>query len=153
MTTRAWTRRLALCATLAAPLLLALFDALPEESEPDPLAPMPLASLETSQVPRGLRNFADRASLRAAPGAQPPRILYPPDGAQLDTRREGGTHGVVQLEANAGTPPYRWSVNGMPVPEGLAGGHAHWQPDGPGFARLTVIDAAGKRASVSVRIQ
>ncbi|TMJ72024.1 MAG: hypothetical protein E6G73_13790, partial [Alphaproteobacteria bacterium] len=28
----------------------------------------------------------------------------------------------------------------------------YWQPDGPGFARLTVIDAQGRSARATVRL-
>lgn len=139
----------------AAPLLFAVFDRLPAETEPDPLAPAAegLRTAVSAPVPRGLRRFAERDSPRMPGNTSPPRIQFPPDGAQLDLTREDGQRGALKLEANSGTPPYRWSVNGMPVPAPLWAAVPSWQPDGPGFVRVTVVDAAGKRASATVRVR
>ncbi len=140
---------------MAAPVLYAVFDRLPAETEPDPLAPAAdgLDTAVSAPVPLGLRRFTERDSSRMPGNAVPPRIQFPPDGSQLDLMREDGQRGPLRLEANSGTPPYRWSVNGMPVPAPRWAGTPSWQPDGPGFARVTVVDAAGRRASASVRIR
>ena len=139
----------------AAPLLFAVFDRLPAETEPDPLAPAADGSqaATAAPVPRGLRHFTERDSLRMPGNALPPRIQFPPDGAQLDLTQGSGGRGPLKLEANSGTPPYRWSVNGMPVPTPPFAAVPSWQPDGPGFVRVTVVDAAGKRASAIVRVR
>jgi len=139
----------------AAPLLFAVFDRLPAETEPDPLAPAAdgLRATGSTPVPRGLRQFTERDSVRMPGNASPPRIQFPPDGAQLDLNREDGLRGALRLEANSGTPPYRWSVNGMPVPTPRYAAVPSWQPDGPGFVRITVVDAAGRRASATVRVR
>lgn len=138
----------------AAPLLFSAFDLLPAETEPDPLAPavvMPAA--RAVPLPRGLRHFAERDGMRGPFNATPPRIQFPPDGAQLDLTMENGNRGPMQLEADSGTPPYRWSVNGVPITAPSLGALPRWHPDGPGFARVTVTDAAGRRSSVTVRVQ
>ncbi len=136
----------------AAPLLFAVFDRLPAETELDTLAPATEASA-AAPVPRGLRHFAERDSPRLPGNTTPPRIQFPPDGAQVDLSRDDGARGLMRLEANSGTPPYRWSVNGLPVPAPAFAAVPSWQPDGPGFVRVTVIDAAGRRASATVRIR
>ena len=136
----------------AAPLLFSVFDRLPAETEADPLAPTSDAA-SVATIPRGLRHFAERDGMRMPGGGSPPRIRFPPDGAQLDTTRENGERGPVRLEAHSGTPPYRWSVNGLPVPIPAWAGPPLWQPDGPGFVRVTVVDAAGRRASANVRVR
>ncbi len=139
----------------AAPLLFSVFDRLPAETEPDPLMPATdaLQTAVAAPVPRGLRHFAERDSPRMPGNASPPRIQFPPDGAQLDLTRENGGRGPLKLEANSGTPPYRWSVNGVPVPAPALAAAPLWQPDGPGFVRVTVMDAAGRRASATVRVR
>jgi penicillin-binding protein 1C len=139
----------------AAPLLFAVFDRLPTETEPDPLARVPdaLRTATEAPVPRGLRLFTERDSTRMPGSATPPRIQFPPDGAQLDLTQDSGGRGPLKLEANSGTPPYRWSVNGLPIPTPPYAAAPSWQPDGPGFVRVTVVDAAGRRASASVRVR
>ena len=139
----------------AAPLLFAVFDRLPVETEPDRLAPVAsgLSTAVSPPVPRALRRFVDRDNTHMPGNAVPPRIQFPPDGAQLDLTRENGQRGPLKLEANSGTPPYRWSVNGIPVPTPPWAAVPSWQPDGPGFVRVTVVDATGRRASASVRVR
>ena len=46
-------------------------------------------------------------------------------------------------------------VNGVPVGSSGAGGRRtlFFEPDGPGFVRLTVMDARGVSDSVMVRLQ
>jgi len=44
-------------------------------------------------------------------------------------------------------------VNGAPLDTArIVGRRAYWHPAGPGFARVTVIDAAGQQASANVRL-
>jgi penicillin-binding protein 1C len=137
----------------AAPILYAVFDRLPAETEPDPLAPTAASDAVSAPVPLGLRRFADRDSTHMPGNVSPPRIQYPPDGAQIDLMLDNGTRGPLKLEANSGTPPYRWSVNGVPVASPRWAAVPFWQPDGPGFVRVTVMDAAGRRASATVRVR
>ena len=139
----------------AAPILYAVFDRLPAETESDPLASVAdgLRTAVSAPVPLGLRRFVDRDNTHMPGNASPPRIQFPPDGAQLDLSRDDGGRGPLKLEANSGTPPYRWSVNGMPVPTPAWAAVPSWQPDGPGFVKVTVVDAAGRRASATVRVR
>jgi penicillin-binding protein 1C len=78
-----------------------------------------------------------------------PQIVYPPDGARVElTSGERAMPLVLKLQG--GRAPFRWLANGRPV-EGLSRRRtSQWQPDGAGFSRLTVIDAAGRSASVGV---
>ncbi|GGF42395.1 penicillin-binding protein 1C [Aliidongia dinghuensis] len=136
----------------AAPLLFTLFDLLPAETSADGPAALAEAGPSTP-LPRALERFADRDGLHALPKANPPRILFPPDGAQIDVADETGRLGPLQLEADSGTPPYRWSVNGVPLPSPGLAAPVQWQPDGPGFARVTVTDATGRRTSATIRLR
>jgi len=136
----------------AAPVLFSLFDLLPAEPGGDSTAFAADGGAPTP-LPRALAQFADREGLRALPNAKPPRILFPPDGAQLDVTDETGRLGPVQLEADSGSPPYRWAVNGIPVAAPQLAALPRWQPDGPGFARITVTDTVGQRSSATIRLQ
>lgn len=148
----------------AAPALFRAFDLLPAETLPDPLAPRDAEAIATPRpIPRALRHFADHDAQHALARAAPPRIMFPPDGAELDLERDNGSAGAtqvgiprlgaLQLQASSGTPPYRWSVNGVPIAVPNDGMAAQWQPDGPGFARVTVTDAAGRRSSATIRVR
>ncbi len=116
---------------VAAPLLFRIFALLPSE-EP---TSQPRASAEASLAP----------ALRRKAGGTPLRILFPPGGVELayDPYRPVG------LRAAGGSPPYRWLIDGSPLPPGPA---PAWVPNGPGFKHLTVMDGKGLLASVDVRL-
>jgi penicillin-binding protein 1C len=82
----------------------------------------------------------------AAPGGAP-KIVYPPDGALIEWRGE-----ELSLEASGGKRPFRWLVDGKPLPPGLPRRTIYWQPEGIGFSQLTVIDADGHSARSTVRL-
>ena len=64
----------------------------------------------------------------------------------------GGTDPVA-LKVTGGEAPLTVFVNGIPL-AGTAQGRAFFfTPEGPGFVRLTVMDARGKADSVTVRLQ
>ena len=44
-------------------------------------------------------------------------------------------------------------VNGLPLPAGPGRRTLFFEPEGPGFVRLTVMDAKGATDSVMVRLQ
>ena len=57
------------------------------------------------------------------------------------------------LKLQGGRAPFRWLANGKPLAEPSPPPHRHWQPDGTGYSTLTVIDAAGRAASVKVFVE
>lgn len=130
---------------LAAPVLFEAYQRI--KSAPVPLPPPPPETLivSTAKLPQPLRRFTGRdAVFSAAPDA--PKLIFPPDGAHLSV--EGG----VPAKIRDGTPPFTWLANGSPV---LAGARTRevFLPDMlPGFSNLTVIDAAGRSARVTIRI-
>jgi penicillin-binding protein 1C len=137
----------------AAPLLFALFDLLPVEAGGDGSSTITAGTIAPVPLPRALEHFADRDALRTLPNAQPPRILYPPDGAQIEVTDETGKIRPLPLEADSGRAPYRWSVNGLPLPAPRLVALPQWLPDGPGFARVTVTDAVGQHSSATIRLR
>ena len=81
-----------------------------------------------------------------------PRIMFPPDGARLEIAA-GAQPDPVALKISGGRGPITVLVNGVPTTAASGRGALFFQPDGPGFVRLTVIDARGASDSVTVRLQ
>ena len=132
----------------AAPIL---FDAFARSGHaPAPLSPPPKGALfaATAKLPPPLQRFgrADGSNV------SPPRIMFPPDGARLELAA-GRPVDPVALKIAGGSGPLTVMVNGVPIPS-VGGSRAlFFQPDGPGFVRLTVMDARGAADSVMVRLQ
>ena len=131
----------------AAPIL---FDAFARSGHtPLPLPPAPRGAVfaATAKLPPPLQRFggADGAVSEA------PRILFPPDGARLELAN--GRPDPVALKIGGGAVPLTVMVNGVPLPASGARRTLTFQPDGPGFVRLTVMDARGAADSVMIRVQ
>lgn len=74
------------------------------------------------------------------------RLLFPPAGAVIG-------EGSVVIRAAGGQRPLFFLVDGVPVASGAARREAGWTPPGPGFYRVTVLDAAGAAVSAPVRVR
>jgi penicillin-binding protein 1C len=72
---------------------------------------------------------------------------------RLDLGLKGGTADALVLKARNGRPPYTWLADGAPVARAGFGRSAVWTPDGPGYVRLTVIDADGGASTVGVYLE
>ncbi len=115
-------------ADLALPLLARIFGLLPAE---------PLSSVPAE----------DALALAKAPSAEPLSLLFPPPGAVL--------WGLdpVRLRAMGGLRPLTFLVDGRKLPSVPALRAAGWTPPGPGFYRITVLDADGRAASSDIRVE
>jgi len=76
------------------------------------------------------------------------RLLFPPQGAAL---AEGA--GPVTLRAAGGRRPLAFLVDGAPLAVEPARREVAWTPPGPGFYRVTVLDAEGAAVSTNVRVR
>jgi penicillin-binding protein 1C len=98
-----------------------------------------------NDLPPRLRRLEPDALAASQPSG--PKIVYPPDGALIEWRGE-----EVPLEAISGKQPLRWLVDGKPLAPGPPHRGSCWQPEGVGFAQVSVIDAAGRSDHSTVRL-
>jgi penicillin-binding protein 1C len=92
--------------------------------------------------------------IAATPTEPAPQIVFPPDGARVDLGAASGANATpLVLKLQGGRAPFRWLANGKPLSEVVRRRTATWLPDGAGTSTLTVIDAAGRAASVNVFVE
>ncbi|WP_297507281.1 penicillin-binding protein 1C [uncultured Caulobacter sp.] len=120
----------------ALPLLFDVADAIgAPTSAPRPIAP--------KSAPLALQK------LQAADAG--PRLIFPPDGASVQVDRLGPkARGLVLAAEGEGLT---WYVEGRPLDPDPVSGRAIWRPAAPGFYKLAVVDAQGRRVQARVRIK
>ena len=120
----------------ALPLLFDVADSL----DAPPSAARPIAPRSAPQALAGLQQAAEG-----------PRLIFPPDGAMVQVDGLGpGSRGLVLAAQGEGLS---WYVDGAPLGPDPQTGKVVWRPPSPGFFRLAVIDAAGRRAEARVRVK
>ncbi|AMN54037.1 penicillin-binding protein [Labrenzia sp. CP4] len=145
-------------ASVAVPILFEAFQILGPDRVPLPDGPAEAMSVAGQQVPEPLR-FArlpqNRGTVRTGDTLQ---ISYPPDGAELDlgfardsSLEQSAQPLVVKFKGGAG--PFSFLVNGRPLHTGQRERQLVWQPDTPGFADVTVLDANGNSAGITVLLR
>ncbi len=141
---------------IAAPILFDAFARAVPKIEPLRAAPNGAIIATTARLPLPLRRFMPLGETRnVASAEQPLKIIFPLNGAQLALERTSPAEAPqpIAIKTNGGNGPYRFLVDGLPIGEADFRNAAFWQPQGPGFVRLTVIDASGTTDSVVVRLQ
>jgi penicillin-binding protein 1C len=140
--------------TAAAPIL---FDAFARTGKlPAPLPKPPKGTLLASnaKLPLPLRRYRPLGELVRTDGEQAPRIQFPLNGSRIDAgATEGAQFSAMPVKVAGGVLPMTMLVNGVSVGEIDGRRQRLIDPPGPGFARLTVIDAKGAADTVVVRIQ
>ncbi|WP_454917451.1 penicillin-binding protein 1C [Xanthobacter sediminis] len=133
----------------AAPLLFDAFARIVRT--PASLGPAPRGALVAAnpRLPPPQRHFGGAATARAM------QVVYPPDGARV--ARDGEEAAPADADAFAvkvegGVLPLTLLVDGRPVTRAEDRRVLFWTPPGRGFARITVIDAAGSADSITVRV-
>jgi penicillin-binding protein 1C len=139
--------------TAAAPILFDAFARTGKLPAPLPAAPKGVLVAATTKLPPPLQRF--RASALASEAAETQlRIMFPPNGARLELASDGaGKLDPIALKVMGGNGPLTLLVNGLPLPASTSRRTLFFEPDGPGFVRLTVIDGRGATDSVVVRLQ
>jgi penicillin-binding protein 1C len=138
----------------AAPIL---FDAFARTGKlPAALPKPPKGALVASnaKLPLPLRRFRPVGELVRAGGEQAPHIQFPLNGSRIDVDRSAGAQfSAMPVRVAGGVLPMTMLVNGVAVGKIDGRRQRLVEPPGPGFARLTVIDATGAADTVVIRIQ
>jgi penicillin-binding protein 1C len=80
--------------------------------------------------------------------------MFPPNGARLELAAgSDGKPDPIALKVMGGVGPLIVLVNGLPLDDTRGRRTLFFEPEGPGFVRLTVMDAKGATDSVMVRLQ
>jgi penicillin-binding protein 1C len=136
--------------TAAAPVVFKIADLLELPSVASRPKPPPAGALLVARryLPPGLQRLDPGQAERVVRDVGGPKIVYPPDGSTVEWHGE-----EVPLEAAGGSAPLRWLADGKPLPQSQPCRTLFWNPPGVGFTQLTVIDAAGRSAHATVRLE
>lgn len=132
---------------LAAPILFQAFGRLKPSF--DPLPPPPPSTLirGAADLPPPLQRYRPRGQVALTSDA--PRLIFPPDGAQLSMAN--GTNLVLKLRG--GHAPFSVLANGQPV----AIGSRRRQIDVPsldlGFSTFVIVDSRGQSDRITVQLR
>jgi penicillin-binding protein 1C len=107
-----------------------------------------------AKLPLPVRRFRPIGELVRTGGEHALHIQFPLDGSRIDVDRSAGNEAAAMpVKVSGGVLPMTMLVNGRAVGEIDGRRQRLIDPPGPGFARLTVIDAVGAADTVVVRIQ
>jgi penicillin-binding protein 1C len=139
--------------TAAAPIL---FDAFARTGKlPAALPKPPKGALVASnaKLPLPLRRYRPLGELVRTDGERAPHIQFPLDGSRIDATGDGTSSVAMPVKVAGGVLPITMLVNGVAVGELGSLRQRLIDSPGPGFARLTVIDARGAADTVVIRVQ
>ena len=140
--------------TAAAPILFDAFARAGKSPAPLPKAPKGTLVANNARLPLPLRRYRSVGELIRTDGETAPRIQFPLNGSQIDVRgADGAFSTAMPVKVAGGVLPMTMLVNGVSVGELDGRRQRLIDPPGPGFTRLTVIDARGAADTVVVRIQ
>ncbi|WP_366554268.1 penicillin-binding protein 1C [Aquibaculum sediminis] len=142
--------------TAAAPILFDAFRRVSPIRTALPPPPPDTLVARNGALPAALRRFAGDRSMEGVPGSRseaPPVIVHPPDGARVDLALGEGMAGPLVIKLDGGRPPFRWFADGRPVGGSERRRATTWTPPGPGFSTISVVDARGEAASVTIFLE
>jgi penicillin-binding protein 1C len=140
--------------TAAAPVLFDAFARTGKLPAPLPRSPAGVLVAATGKLPPPLQRFHPGGFVSDAAAEPQLRIMFPPNGARLELAGDdAGEPAPIPMKVTGGAAPLTVLVNGLPLPDASGRRTLFFQPSGPGFVRLTVMDARGVSDSVMVRLQ
>ncbi len=140
--------------TAAAPILFDAFARTGKIPAALPKAPKGALVASNARLPLPLRRFRPAGELIRTGSNQMPRIQFPLNGSRIDVDRSAGGQALpMPVKVAGGVLPLTIMLNGTSVGEIDSRRQRLVEPPGPGFARLTVIDATGAADTVVIRVQ
>jgi penicillin-binding protein 1C len=140
--------------TAAAPILFDAFARTGKLPAPLPRPPKGVLMASNAKLPLPLRRFRPLGELVRTGSEQAPHIQFPLNGSRIDVTNSGDAQfSGMPVKVAGGVLPMTMLVNGAAVGEIDGRRQRLVDSPGPGFARLTVIDATGAADTVVVRIQ
>ena len=140
--------------TAAAPILFDAFARTGKIPAALPKPPKGVLVASNAKLPLPLRRFRPVGELVRTGADQAPHIQFPLNGSRIDVERSSdGQAASMPVKVAGGVLPLTMMINGIAVGEIDSRRHRLVDPPGPGFARLTVIDATGAADTVVIRVQ
>jgi penicillin-binding protein 1C len=138
----------------AAPILFDAFARTGKLPTAPPKPPKGALMASNAKLPLPLRRFRPFGELLRAENDQALHIQFPLNGSRIELDRADGTEAsAMPVKVAGGVLPMTMLVNGTAVGQIDGRRQRLIDPPGPGFARLTVIDATGATDTVVVRMQ
>jgi penicillin-binding protein 1C len=138
----------------AAPILFDAFARTGKLPRPLPKPPKGVLIASNAKLPLPLRRFRPLGELVRAGGEQAPHIQFPLNGSRIEASgADGAPFSAMPVKVAGGVLPMTMMVNGVAAGAIDSRRQRLVDPPGPGFVRLTVIDATGAADTVVVRIQ
>jgi len=123
----------------AAPLLFDVFASLPNGTGN-------IAYQRIAKAPRGVATFGGKPDTA-------PVLLFPPDGAEIAVEDFGAeAHGLTLTARSPEHIKLAWFVDGQKLIPNALNGQTVWQPERPGFYKVSVVDGQGETTSSNVRV-
>ncbi len=140
--------------TAAAPILFDAFARTGKIPAALPKPPRGVLVASNAKLPPPLRRFRPLGELVRSGNDQAPHIQFPLNGSRIDVdQSEGGRNAAMPVKVAGGVLPLTVLVNGVSAGDIDSRRQRLIEPPGPGFARLTVIDATGAADTVVIRVQ
>ncbi|MEO6013034.1 MAG: penicillin-binding transpeptidase domain-containing protein, partial [Devosia sp.] len=132
----------------AAPILFEAFDRFGPLT-PFAAPPQGVIIAANPDLPEPLRRFRHPNDNRVAKDAAP-EIAFPADGVDLDLGMAAGDDRPLIVKVRNGAPPFTFFANGAPFGQSAFTRQGSWQPDGPGYVTVSVVDSKGRSDEVKV---
>ncbi|MGV3490929.1 MAG: penicillin-binding protein 1C [Devosia sp.] len=136
----------------AAPILFESFDRLGSTTVPLKKAPPGTIFAANADLPDPLKRFRHPDEQKVTRDAAP-QIAYPSDGVDVDLGIRVGNASPLIVKVRNGVPPLTFFADGAPFGRSALWRQETWQPSGPGFVTLSVVDAEGRGDSVKVFLE
>jgi penicillin-binding protein 1C len=145
-------------ASVAVPILFEVFQALGPKRVPLPDGPDEAVAMAELKVPSPLRYARLPQRLATVQSGNDLQISYPPDGAELDLGFKpdsdaGSAAQPLVVKFKGGAGPFSFLINGKPLETAERERQLVWQPDAPGFTDVTILDAYGNSAGITVLLR